>query len=207
VPIRPKADTVQVMNRNRAPILPILGLLLAGLVPVAGRTAPAGPGVPAAAAADAALRARIRAFLQAPRFAAAAWGIQVTSLDDGRVVFEHQAGRYFTPASTTKLFTAALALERLGPDRRLRTSLYGSAPPGPDGVLAGDLVLYGRGDPALANPWMDGPFRTDPLEAMAARLKARGTWWATTATSPPPRTGPAGNGRTWATPSAPSPPP
>jgi D-alanyl-D-alanine carboxypeptidase/D-alanyl-D-alanine-endopeptidase (penicillin-binding protein 4) len=160
------------MRRNRASLPPILGLLLA-VTGAAGRTAPALPAAPAQAA-ETALGDRIRTFLQAPRFAGAAWGIQVADLDTGRVVFEHNAGKYFIPASTTKLFTAALALERLGPDRRLRTSLYAAARPGPDGVLAGDLVLYGRGDPALASPWAGGPFRTDPLEAMAARLKALG---------------------------------
>jgi D-alanyl-D-alanine carboxypeptidase/D-alanyl-D-alanine-endopeptidase (penicillin-binding protein 4) len=120
------------------------------------------------------LGAAIRAFIQAPRFAAATWGIEVADLDTGRVLFAHNAGKYFIPASNAKLFTAAMALQELGPDRRLRTSLYAGAPPGPDGVLAGDLVLYGRGDPALLGPGTAGPFRPDPLEDLARRLEALG---------------------------------
>ena len=160
------------MNFRRFTSAPVLCALLAGLVP--GSAAQAPPSAPAASTPDADLAARIRTFIEAPRFAAATWGIQVTDLDTGRVVFEHNAGKYFIPASTTKLFTAALALERLGPDRKLRTSLYASGRPGPDGVLTGDLVLYGRGDPALASPWTGSPFQEDPLEAMAVRLQTLG---------------------------------
>lgn len=147
--------------------------LLAGLAPGPGSAAQA-PASVAAPVPEAGLAARIQAFIEAPRFAAATWGIQVADLDTGRVVFAHNTGKYFIPASTTKLFTAALALERLGPGRRLRTSLYAAGRPGPDGVLAGDLVLFGRGDPALASPGTGSPFREDPLEAMAARLEALG---------------------------------
>lgn len=136
--------------------------MLLALALTAGGLAPAAPPT---------LAARIQELVQAPRFAAATWGIQVVDLDSRRVLFEHNAGKYFVPASTAKLFTAALALDTLGPDRRLRTSLYAAARPGPGGVLEGDLVLYGRGDPALGS---GGPFRTDPLEALAAQLEAQG---------------------------------
>ena len=121
-----------------------------------------------------ALAAGIRRIIEAPRSAAAAWGIKVVSLDSGRVLFEHNAGKYFVPASNTKLFTAAMALQELGPELRIRTSLYGPARPGADGALAGDLVLYGRGDPTLMRPWDGGPFRPDPMEALARQLQDQG---------------------------------
>jgi len=116
----------------------------------------------------------LRERLEAPRFAGARWGIQVLSLDSGRVLFEQDAGKFFTPASTAKLFPAALALATLGPELRIRTSLYASRPPGPDGVLAGDLILYGRGDPLMLAPWRGGAGRPDPLEALAGQLRAAG---------------------------------
>jgi len=121
-----------------------------------------------------ALAARIRAFTEAPRFAAAAWGIQVVSLDTGRVLFEHNAGKYFLPASNVKLFTAAMALQELGPDLRIRTSLYGIAAPDAGGIVPGDLVLYGRGDPTLMRPWNGGAYQADPFESLANQLQARG---------------------------------
>ena len=129
---------------------------------------------PPCRADDPALAAAIRRIIEAPRYAAATWGVKVVSLDSGRVLFEHNAGKYFVPASNTKLFTAAMALQVLGPELRLRTSLYATARPGPDGAVDGDLILYGRGDPTLMRPWDGGPYRPDPLEDLARQLQDRG---------------------------------
>ena len=75
------------------------------------------------------LQTRIDAHISQPRFAAAAWGIKVVSLDTGRTLFERDAGKLLKPASNAKLFTGALALDRLGPDYRIKTSLYAKARP------------------------------------------------------------------------------
>ena len=83
------------------------------------------------------------------RFAAALWGVKVVSLDSGKTLFEHNPGKLFTPASNSKLYTVALALDRLGADYRIRTSLYAQARPNRSGTLEGDLTVYGRGDPTL----------------------------------------------------------
>jgi len=62
-------------------------------------------------------------------------------------------------ASTTKLFTTAAALDRLGPDYRFRTTLLEDGELLPDGTLAGRLVVRGGGDPAISgrlyenDPW------------------------------------------------------
>lgn len=116
-------------------------------------------GTGAVAADLAATRAQIDAILAEPRFAAASWGIQVQSLDSGRVVYAHEADRLRVPASTAKLYTAALVLATFGADYRIPTVLFATAPPARDGELHGDLVLVGYGDPALgADPaasWAD----------------------------------------------------
>jgi D-alanyl-D-alanine carboxypeptidase/D-alanyl-D-alanine-endopeptidase (penicillin-binding protein 4) len=126
---------------------------------------------PAGAAPPAPLAARLESLLSEPRFAAASWGVKVVSLDTGRTLFEHQADKLFVPASNTKLFTAALALQAPGKDFRIRTSLYGQGRPGPDGVLQGDLILFGRGDPTTLGRNQGGP---DPLEALATQAWAAG---------------------------------
>ena len=64
-----------------------------------------------------------------PRFENAHWGIKVVSLDSGRTLFERNAKKYFQPASNAKLFTAALVLDRLGPEYRIRTTVTASTPP------------------------------------------------------------------------------
>lgn len=69
------------------------------------------------------------------------------------------ADRDLVLASTTKLFTTAAALDRLGPDYRFRTSLLQEGDLQPDGTLAGRLVIRGGGDPAISgrlyddDPW------------------------------------------------------
>lgn len=118
-----------------------------------------------------ALAARIDKIITAPRFDAAVWGVKVLSLDTGRTLFAHHAQKLFTPASNAKLFTAALALHQPGPDFRIRTSLYGPTRPDPDGVLHGDLTLFGRGDPTIMAKGKGGP---DPLEALADQAWAAG---------------------------------
>lgn len=84
------------------------------------------------------------------RFRHARWGVRVVSLDTGREVFAHAGDQLFVPASNTKLFTGALALDRLGPEFRMRTSLLAEGPIDDRGLLPGDLVVYGRGDPTFA---------------------------------------------------------
>jgi D-alanyl-D-alanine carboxypeptidase/D-alanyl-D-alanine-endopeptidase (penicillin-binding protein 4) len=104
--------------------------------------------------------------------ARAHWGVAVWDLDAGRWVARHAADRYFVPASNLKLVVAATALERLGPDYAWRTSVYGTAPVGSGGILDGDLVLYGRGDPNLSGRF--APSITAIFEALADSLAARG---------------------------------
>ncbi|PZD71436.1 D-alanyl-D-alanine carboxypeptidase [Acaryochloris thomasi RCC1774] len=43
------------------------------------------------------------------------WGVLVTSLDQGTVLYSHNADRHFIPASNTKILTTAAALQSLGP--------------------------------------------------------------------------------------------
>jgi len=86
------------------------------------------------------------------------WGVKILSLDTGKIIFEHNPQKYFNPASNAKLYTAALALERLGPDHRIKTSIYSTAKPDASGTLKGDLILYGRGDPTMAARLNDGDY-------------------------------------------------
>jgi len=65
-------------------------------------------------------------------------------------LFQQNADRYFLPASNMKLFATALALEKLGPEFRFHTTLETSGAIS-NGVLSGNVVLVGRGDPNLSN--------------------------------------------------------
>src|SRR2546425_4147955 len=119
------------------------------------------------------LRTCINEHLGQPRFASALWGVKIVSLDSGKALFEHNAGKLFEPASNAKLFTGALALDRLGPDYRIKTSFYAAARPDSDGTLHGDLIAYGRGDPSLAARFNNGDYGKS-LEALVAALVTAG---------------------------------
>ena len=75
-------------------------------------------------------------------------GLIVARVSDQRVLFTHQAELSFQTASTMKLLTTAVALERLGPVYRGRSEL-GSAAVVSNEVLQGDLVLRGMADADL----------------------------------------------------------
>lgn len=50
------------------------------------------------------------------------WGILVESLQDGKLIYGHNADRHFIPASNVKLFTTAAALQSLDPDSPIRST-------------------------------------------------------------------------------------
>ena len=60
------------------------------------------------------------------------------------------AGTALCPASALKVVTSGAALGLLGPEFRFTTILAASAPVSAAGVLEGDLILIGGGDPTLA---------------------------------------------------------
>lgn len=121
----------------------------------------------------ASLRQQLDAHVGQARFAGALWGIQVVSLDSGRTLYEHQAGRLMSPASNSKLYTGALALDRFGGDHHIVTPLEATARPEASGRLAGDVIVRGRGDPS----WKARPRRGDfwsTFEPFVAALKKAG---------------------------------
>ena len=109
------------------------------------------------------------------------WGVLILDAQTGETLYEKNADSYFMPASNMKLFTTALALARLGPDYKFRTTLETRGTISPDGILSGDLLLVGRGDPNLSNrkfPFelkeeFDGP-PEKVLAELADALVARG---------------------------------
>ncbi|MDQ2106641.1 D-alanyl-D-alanine carboxypeptidase, partial [Azospirillum isscasi] len=69
--------------------------------------------------------------------------------DSGAVLAARQPAKPFVPASVAKLPAMAAALAVLGPDHRFETTLHVTGRLG-NGVLDGDLILRGGGDPSLS---------------------------------------------------------
>ncbi|MFL5541973.1 MAG: D-alanyl-D-alanine carboxypeptidase/D-alanyl-D-alanine-endopeptidase [Longimicrobiaceae bacterium] len=130
----------------------------------------AAPGATEGARA-AALAERIDAILARPGLRGADWGIEVRDAGSGRVLYARSAARPFIPASNLKLLVTATAAHHLPADYRYRTTLYATGPVR-DGVLHGDLVLYGRGDPLISTRY--GRPQAWVWEALADSLLARG---------------------------------
>ena len=108
-----------------------------------------------------------------PKYAAAMWGAKILSLDTGVTVFEQNPQKLITPASNSKLYTVALALDRLGADYRIKTSLYAKGKPDLAGTLNGDLIVYGRGDPTI-NARLNGGNIYQALEPLVRALTNAG---------------------------------
>jgi serine-type D-Ala-D-Ala carboxypeptidase/endopeptidase (penicillin-binding protein 4) len=101
------------------------------------------------------------------------WGVMVVSLTRGDTLFAREPGRELHPASTMKLFTTAFALDRFGPDHQFSTDVLRGGPIGAGGVLEGDLVLRGDGDPGLSNRFYRGE-PGEPMELLARFVKGAG---------------------------------
>ncbi len=84
----------------------------------------------------------------------------------GEPVASRDAVRFQPPASVTKAVTAAFVLDRLPQDFRFKTRLLHTGTV-EDGVITGDLILLGGGDPTL---------ETKHLTAMVRTLRAVGIW-------------------------------
>ncbi len=70
-------------------------------------------------------------------------------INQGPAVLSHQAERAFAPASTMKLLTSFIALDKLGPQFKWKTQFL-SENKVQDGVLNDHLYLRGGGDPNLS---------------------------------------------------------
>ena len=93
------------------------------------------------------LQADIDAVLQDPLFTTASIGIKVVAVETGEVIYGKNTHKLHHPASTTKLFTAATALAKLGADYRFETTLSIDADVNTE--VAKTVYLKGKADPVL----------------------------------------------------------
>ncbi len=159
------------MGRARCTIVYLLILLLAQVSPAADKNKPK----------PRTLEQRIDQVLADPEVARGFWGVEVVSLVSGKELYSYNAGRLFTPASNTKLFTTAAALALIGPDYKFHTTVETKGLVDKYGRLNGDLLLVGRGDPNLSGrvlPYNGRTDRSNPpirvLENLADQLVQKG---------------------------------
>jgi serine-type D-Ala-D-Ala carboxypeptidase/endopeptidase (penicillin-binding protein 4) len=105
-------------------------------------------------------------------FNSAVWGVMIKSLKTGEIIYKRNADKLFIPASNMKLFTSAAALVLLGPKYSYQTSILANGEI-KNGILEGDLVIQGSGDPTISNRFYQGA-PTRLFEEWADSLISRG---------------------------------
>jgi len=145
-----------------------LALLVVGL----GFTAPGAEARQAVSApASYAAQNEILRLVQGTGWRSSEWGVLAVSLEHGDTLAFIDGDLPLAPASNQKLFTTAVALDLLGADFRFPTYLLTDGDVR-DGVLEGDLILFGTGDPAISDRLLDSP--AEPFRAFARALREQG---------------------------------
>ncbi|MCO5167920.1 MAG: D-alanyl-D-alanine carboxypeptidase/D-alanyl-D-alanine-endopeptidase [Planctomycetes bacterium] len=93
------------------------------------------------------------------------FGALVVDERTGEALLAHGAEAPLVPASNMKVLTTAAALARLGPDFAHETRVMCAAAP-VGGVVQGDVVVVGDGDPTLSRRFDPDPLLADWAEAL-----------------------------------------
>jgi D-alanyl-D-alanine carboxypeptidase/D-alanyl-D-alanine-endopeptidase (penicillin-binding protein 4) len=116
------------------------------------------------------LQRDIDGLIAAPALDHSSWGVFVRSLKNNTTLYALNARKLLVPASTMKIVTLAAAAERLSWDFSYETRVAGVGTLG-SGVLDGDLVVVGTGDPSI-DDWDGAASRL--FQSWGEQLKAAG---------------------------------
>ncbi|MGH2601253.1 MAG: D-alanyl-D-alanine carboxypeptidase/D-alanyl-D-alanine endopeptidase, partial [Dehalococcoidia bacterium] len=155
--MNPLSETKQTPNRRR-----LLRATAGGALAVAA----AGAIVPTRTVrAQNPLPASVQTIMGAPRYAIARWFLYVADRATGEALYSLNGNDLALPASTTKLWTTAAALDAYGPDFRFETPVYRRGSVDAQGDLQGDLILVASGDLTMGGrDTADGHIAFAPLD-------------------------------------------
>ncbi len=100
------------------------------------------------------VRSAVDRLLAHPNLKGASIGVEIRSLEDGRVLYARNPHEALIVASNNKLVTTASALFHLGEDYHFETGLYARGPI-EESTLRGDLIVKGGGDPCLTDRFFE----------------------------------------------------
>lgn len=92
-----------------------------------------------------------QSFLAQPSLKNGIASLHVIDKATGAVIFERNSQLGLPTASTLKVITSITGLDLLGPDYTYKTTLYYTGTLDSIGVLQGDIVIRGSGDPTLGS--------------------------------------------------------
>jgi serine-type D-Ala-D-Ala carboxypeptidase/endopeptidase (penicillin-binding protein 4) len=133
----------------------------------------AAPAAPVEVARGTTLEERLGSLANGLTARSAEASIQIVDLDTGRVIAEHDAHLALAPASNMKLFTTAAAMDLLGPNSQITTTVYIRGDVDATGTLTGDVKIVGHGDPTIGGRFHDNR-ATAVIDDWATDLKRAG---------------------------------
>ncbi len=113
-------------------------------------------------------------FADLPQLANGFASLTVLDARTGELVFSDHGKTGMAPASTLKNITAATAFRILGPDFRFKTLLAMRGELDGSGVLHGDLIIRGSGDPSLGSDRYEETKESLLLEKWTQAIKKAG---------------------------------
>jgi D-alanyl-D-alanine carboxypeptidase/D-alanyl-D-alanine-endopeptidase (penicillin-binding protein 4) len=117
------------------------------------------------------LQDEVARLVKGPGWRGAEWGVLAISLERGDTLVALASDSPLAPASNQKMFTTAAALHYFGAEFRFPTYLLTDGEV-TNGVLHGNLIVYGTGDPAISDRLLPGP--TEPFGEFARTLERMG---------------------------------
>ena len=137
------------------------------------RKAPTTPAVRYTSPASAPALASDLGFMLDAKTRGGQWGAIVVSLTRGDTLYARNADLSMLPASTMKLMTAAVALERFGAEHQFSTDVLRDGQVDAAGTLTGSLYLRGDGDPGFSNRYLRGDANV-PVTTLARLIAESG---------------------------------
>ncbi|MFZ9677686.1 MAG: D-alanyl-D-alanine carboxypeptidase/D-alanyl-D-alanine endopeptidase [Quisquiliibacterium sp.] len=168
VPARQAPGPAPLASRGLRPWLRQLAVILGLFVGVSAVSVARNAGAASRTVAQPAVASAgsdvVAQWLASPAMRDARVALIASPLGGGPALLEHQSSLPLNPASAIKLLTSHAALSMLGPDYRWKTDAYLDGELR-DGVLHGNLVLKGGGDPKLV---------IEDLQQFVAAMRAAG---------------------------------
>ncbi|RAJ05093.1 D-alanyl-D-alanine carboxypeptidase/D-alanyl-D-alanine-endopeptidase (penicillin-binding protein 4) [Chitinophaga skermanii] len=108
------------------------------------------------------------------QFKYASYSFYVMDGNTGKKIFSVNENQGLAPASTLKVVTATTAFKRLSPTYQYKTRLQYVGTINPQGVLTGDLIIKGGGDPTLGSPRWQNTMEDAVLKEWVNTVKKAG---------------------------------
>ncbi|HQX44020.1 MAG TPA: D-alanyl-D-alanine carboxypeptidase/D-alanyl-D-alanine-endopeptidase [Saprospiraceae bacterium] len=97
----------------------------------------------------------INKFVKAELLSSSSMGIAITDLRNGKMIASYDPNRSLIPASSMKILTCAATMKTAGKQFSFVTPVYLARKDFENGVLHGDLIIQGMGDPSFGSYWLE----------------------------------------------------